>query len=567
MNFKVNEVLGCIFMILGWGTMSMIPFFSPLVLVDYSIWLSGNLSVNLTLLLDQISGLFMATIFLISGSVLVYCSWYMADEIYFSRFIYLVVLFVLSMMSLIMIPNLIALLLGWDGLGITSFLLVVYYQNNKSLGAGMVTALTNRVGDSILLCIIGVFASEGGWVLFEFLPSMSYFWVPFLLVMAAITKSAQVPYSAWLPAAMAAPTPVSALVHSSTLVTAGVYLLIRSYPLLSQSDFSLSVLKCLSLFTLLMAGSVALVEVDLKKIVALSTLSQLSMMLFAISICLPKVAFFHLVTHAMFKSLLFLSAGVVIHSSSKWQDIRFLGKNWARLPVSMSCITAASLSLCGMPFLSGFYSKDLIIEMSFQGGDSLVIYFMLVVGTLFTSWYSLRLMFNLFLSTNKSVSPVIFVEEDSSVKFAYMGLLVSSVVMGFLLVNLVSDLDLMAMVSNVEKFVVMLLVVLAVSIIEVSAEWKKQNKFLVGLYGYLASMWHFKPLLAQFSPSVGLKLASLITVSMEKGWLEKVGPQGVFSSVQTLGFSNQKIQSYHFLKTVLSLLFSLFLLIILGSYL
>nr|YP_010570475.1 NADH dehydrogenase subunit 5 [Gigantidas vrijenhoeki]UZG65988.1 NADH dehydrogenase subunit 5 [Gigantidas vrijenhoeki] len=564
MNFKVNEVLGCIFMILGWGVMSMIPFFSTLVLVDYSIWLSSNLSVNLMLLLDQVSGLFMAAIFLISGSVLVYCSWYMVDEIYFSRFIYLVVLFVLSMMSLIMIPNLIALLLGWDGLGITSFLLVVYYQNNKSLGAGMVTALTNRVGDSILLCIIGVFASEGGWVLFKFLPSTSYFWVPFLLVMAAITKSAQVPYSAWLPAAMAAPTPVSALVHSSTLVTAGVYLLIRSYPILSQSDFSLGVLKCLSLFTLLMAGSVALVEVDLKKIVALSTLSQLSMMLFAVSICLPKVAFFHLITHAMFKSLLFLSAGVVIHGSLKWQDIRFLGKNWARLPVSMSCITIASLSLCGMPFLSGFYSKDLIIEMSFQGGDSLVIYFMLVLGTLFTSWYSLRLMFNLFLGVNKSVSPVFYSAEDSSVKFAYSGLLISSVVMGFLLINLVSDLDFLAMVSNVEKFVVMLLVVLALSVIEVSVGWKGGNKFLVVVYGYLASMWHFKPLLAQFSPNVGLKLASLITVSMEKGWLEKVGPQGVFKSVQTLGLSNQKIQSYHFLKIVLSLLFSLLFVMILG---
>lgn len=135
------------------------------------------------------------------------------------------------------------------------------------------------------------------------------------------------PYSAWLPAAIAAPTPVSALVHSSTLVTAGVYLLIRSYPLLSQRDFSLRVLKCLRLLTLLMAGRVALVEVDLKKIVALSTLSQLRIILFAISICLPKVAFFHLITHAIFKSLLFLSAGVVIHRRLKWQDIRFLGKN------------------------------------------------------------------------------------------------------------------------------------------------------------------------------------------------------------------------------------------------
>ncbi len=135
----------------------------------------------------------------------------------------------------------------------------------------------------------------------------------------------------------------------------------------------------------------------------------------------------------------------------------------------MSCITAASLSLCGMPFLRGFYSKDLIIEIRFQGGDRLVIYLILIVGTLFTSWYSLRLIFNLFLSINKSVSPVTHAEEARSVKFAYRGLLIRSVIIGFLLVNLVSDLDLMAMVSNAEKFVVILLVVLAISIIEVFA--------------------------------------------------------------------------------------------------
>jgi NADH-ubiquinone oxidoreductase chain 5 len=161
MAFKFNEVLGCVFMFLGWGIIRIIPFFDSILLIDYRIWLSRNLSVNLAVLLDQVSGLFMAAIFLISGSVLVYCSWYIGDEIYFSRFIYLVVFFVLSIMSLIIIPNLIALLLGWDGLGITSFLLVVYYQNNKSLGAGMVTVLTNRVGDAILLCVIGLLCRDG----------------------------------------------------------------------------------------------------------------------------------------------------------------------------------------------------------------------------------------------------------------------------------------------------------------------------------------------------------------------------------------------------------------------
>lgn len=240
--------------------------------------------------------------------------------------------------------------------------------------------------------------------------------------------------------------------------------------MLCERAVSLGVLKCLRLFTLVMAGRVALVEVDLKKIVALSTLSQLRMILFAVSICLPKVAFFHLITHAIFKSLLFLRAGVVIHRSLKWQDIRLLGKNWARLPVRISCITVASLSLCGIPFLRGFYSKDLIIEMRLQGGDRLIIYFMLIVGTLFTSWYSVRLGFNLFLRVNKRVRPVVHERESSSVKFAYGSLLFSSVVIGFLLVGLFSDLDLVAIVSNIEKFIVMSLVVVAVSIVEASAK-------------------------------------------------------------------------------------------------
>jgi NADH-ubiquinone oxidoreductase chain 5 len=336
-------------------------------------------------------------------------------------------------------------------------------------------------------------------------------------VIAAITKRAQVPYSAWLPAAMAAPTPVSALVHSSTLVTAGVYLLIRGYPMLSERDLSLGVLKCLRLLTLVMAGRVALVEVDLKKIVALSTLSQLRIILFAISICLPKVAFFHLITHAIFKSLLFLRAGVVIHRSSKWQDIRLLGKNWARVPFRISCVTVASFSLCGMPFLRGFYSKDLIIEIRLQSGDRLVIYFILIVGTLFTSWYSVRLSFNLFFRVNKSVSPVIYRREAFSVKFAYRGLLFSSVVIGFLLVGLFSDLDLTAIVGNIEKFIVMSLVVVAVSIVEASSKLSGGSNFLGGGYGYLARMWHFKPLLAQFSPILGLKLAGVVTVRIEKG--------------------------------------------------
>ena len=218
----------------------------------------------------------------------------------------------------------------------------------------------------------------------------------------------------------------------------------------------------------------------------------------------------------MFKSLLFLRAGVVIHRSLKWQDIRFLGKNWARLPVSMGCVTVANLSLCGIPFLSGFYSKDLILEMGFQGGDRLVVYIILVTGTLFTSWYSLRLRFNLFLGINKRVSPVFYEKESSEVKLAYRRLFLRSVVVGFLLVNLVSELDLLALVRGVEKFIIMSLVAVAISVIELTSKLEETRFFLNG-YQYLSSIWNFKPLLTQLGPYVGLRFAGVVAVNMEKG--------------------------------------------------
>jgi len=210
-------------------------------------------------------------------------------------------------------------------------------------------------------------------------------------MVAAMTKSAQVPFSSWLPAAIAAPTPVSALVHSSTLVTAGVFLIIRFYPFLHLSSYFHFFLLFRSVITMFIAGINALGECDLKKIIALSTLSQLGVIIFSIGICLPILGYFHLVTHAIFKALLFVCAGFLIHYHSHSQDLRYMGNLCNQIPLTISCIVRANLALCAFPFLAGFYSKDLIIEISIYSGFNFIIFLLVGVATGITVSYSVRL--------------------------------------------------------------------------------------------------------------------------------------------------------------------------------
>jgi NADH-ubiquinone oxidoreductase chain 5 len=213
-----------------------------------------------------------------------------------------------------------------------------------------------------------------------------------LVLLAAITKSAQIPFSSWLPAAMAAPTPVSALVHSSTLVTAGIYLLIRFNVLLAGTNLGTFLLLFAGL-TIFIAGLGANFEFDLKKIIALSTLSQLGLIIRILAIGFPKLAFFHLLTHALFKALLFICAGAIIHNMKDSQDIRFIGGLVISMPLTASCFNLSNLALCGTPFLAGFYSKDLILEiasLSYLNVFSFVLYFF---STGLTVCYSLRLVY------------------------------------------------------------------------------------------------------------------------------------------------------------------------------
>nr|YP_010892056.1 NADH dehydrogenase subunit 5 [Frankliniella panamensis]WJO89739.1 NADH dehydrogenase subunit 5 [Frankliniella panamensis] len=342
--------------------------------------------------LDYISCIFMGMVLLISGSIIFYSEFYMYSEIYKLRFFFLMFLFVMSMIFLIICPNFFCMLMGWDGLGLVSYLLVIYYQNFKSFSSGLITALTNRVGDVFILCSISLFFCYGSFNYMNFFFNYNNYFC-YMFFIASLTKSAQIPFSAWLPAAMAAPTPVSSLVHSSTLVTAGVYIMIRfDYFLNLEIKY---LLMFTSLLTMIMSGFSGLFEFDLKKIIALSTLSQLGFMMSTISIGFSQLAFFHLITHAGFKALLFMCAGFFIHNYYDNQDIRFFGLMNKNFCFSLCMFNTANLSLYGFPFLSGFFSKDLILEFVLMLNFFFIYFFLFILGTFLTVLYSFQLMFYL----------------------------------------------------------------------------------------------------------------------------------------------------------------------------
>nr|YP_006504046.1 NADH dehydrogenase subunit 5 [Cryptocercus relictus]AFM92546.1 NADH dehydrogenase subunit 5 [Cryptocercus relictus] len=366
-----------------------------IIFIEWDVISLNSSSIVMTFLFDWMSLIFMGFVFFISSLVILYSDDYMHGDLNINRFIMLVLMFVVSMMFLIISPNMISILLGWDGLGLVSYCLVIYYQNIKSYNAGMITALSNRVGDVALLMAVAWMLNFGSWNYIYYLDflknSFEMNLVSVFIFLAALTKSAQIPFSSWLPAAMAAPTPVSALVHSSTLVTAGVYLLIRFEVVFM--DWLNIMLLLISGLTMFMSGLGANFEYDLSSIIALSTLSQLGLMISVLSLGFISLSFFHLLTHALFKALLFMCAGVVIHFMSDSQDIRYMGNLSFQMPLTSSCLMISNFALCGMPFLAGFYSSDLILESISLSYLNMFGFFLFFISTGLTVCYSFRLFY------------------------------------------------------------------------------------------------------------------------------------------------------------------------------
>lgn len=355
---------------------------------------SSNLlsDLSLSFCVDYISLFFFSSVSLISSVVFLYRKFYMGDVLNLknfinTRFFYLLFLFVVSIMFLVFSGSWVVVMLGWDGLGLVSFLLVIFYNNRSSLDSGLITVFTNRVGDCFFIFSF-MFIFYRGWFSFDFLSSFSCIFFCLFIFLGCVTKRAQAPFSSWLPAAMAAPTPVSSLVHSSTLVTAGVYLLIRFNFLLEGIFF---ILGPLSLLTISLAGLCAVFELDFKKVVAMSTLSQLGFMIFSISCGYWLLSFLHIVFHAFFKSSLFLSTGNLMHYLVGGQDSRHFGSLGVSF-FSKIIFFLSTLSLMGFPFSLGFYSKDRILGALLFDFSSFTS-FLFVLGCCFTVAYSLRLVY------------------------------------------------------------------------------------------------------------------------------------------------------------------------------
>nr|QXJ42124.1 NADH dehydrogenase subunit 5 [Iridoteuthis sp. GS-2021] len=485
-------------------------------------------SVNFDLLLDWMSCSFSGLVCFISGCVMVFSLSYMHGDINSYRFILMVMLFVLSMNFLIFIPSLVSLLLGWDGLGLVSFCLVIYYQNSKSLAAGMLTVLMNRVGDCFVLVSISILVTLGHWNMMCFWDFMGFEMVNFFVMIAGMTKSAQIPFSSWLPAAMAAPTPVSALVHSSTLVTAGVFLFIRFFNYLSIYYWFSVFMIYISIMTTIMSGVCALYEYDMKKIIALSTLSQLGVMMMSLGLGLPMMALFHLYTHAMFKALLFMCGGNIIHCFMGKQDMRQIGNVSKLLPITCVFLNISNMALCGMPFLAGFYSKDLIVESLIMGNMNLVVLLMGLFGVCLTVLYSMR--FSLFTIWGNESSEVYSNIKDNDMKMIFpMSLLVLGALWGgWVFQSLFSLFDMNVFLPINMKLIISFLIIM--SLMVSFGFWgngliinnSSMLSYMNGTMWFMGSFICY-PMLKGFGV---LCNSSLKVVDM--GWFEFMGGQGLF---------------------------------------
>nr|AQP30108.1 NADH dehydrogenase subunit 5 [Microtermes sp. A TB-2017] len=524
--------------------------------VDWNIITLNGSSVVMTFLFDWMSLLFMGFVFIISSLVILYSDDYMFGDLNIFRFILLVLMFVVSMMFLIVSPNVISILLGWDGLGLVSYLLVIYYQNVSSYGAGMLTVLSNRIGDVALLMVIAWMINFGSWSFIYYLDflsgSVEMGLISFLVVLAAMTSSAQIPFSSWLPAAMAAPTPVSALVHSSTLVTAGVYLLIRFSP--SFGLWMNIFLLLISGLTMFMAGLGANFEYDLSSIIALSTLSQLGLMIMTISVGLSGLAFFHLLTHALFKALLFMCAGGVIHSMGDSQDIRFMGGLSIGMPFTSSCLMVSNFALCGMPFLSGFYSSDFILEMFSMSYINMFGFFLLFLSTGLTVCYSFRLFYFVMCGDFNFVSSHSMIETSYNMVYGMVGLLVMSIFGGSSLMWLICPTPSVICLPYYLSFLTLLVIFLGGWIgYEVAGFVFGDYLFSMGWYrssSFAGSMWYM-PFLSTYSISFWpLEVGYESTSAYDSGWMEYFGGQGAYWVLFKFGSVNQWFQ-YNSLKVFL----------------
>nr|AND96400.1 NADH deshydrogenase subunit 5 [Onthophagus bicallosus] len=537
------------------------------IIMEFQLISINSCNILMTILFDWMSLMFMSFVLFISSMVIYYSYEYMEGDMNINRFIMLVGMFVLSMMLLIISPNLISILLGWDGLGLVSYCLVIYYQNVKSYNAGMITALSNRIGDVFLLLSIAWMMNYGSFNYYFYVSCINQDnlnIISVFIMIAALTKSAQIPFSSWLPAAMAAPTPVSSLVHSSTLVTAGVYLLIRFSEALNYN--CLMFLLFIGSVTMFMAGLGANFEYDLKKIIALSTLSQLGLMMSILALGEFNLAFFHLLTHALFKALLFMCGGCMIHNVSNCQDIRFMGNLINLMPLTCSFFIISNMALCGLPFLSGFYSKDLILEVVSMNYLNIFIYLIFFISTGLTVSYTFRLIYYVVIGDFNHYTLNLISDGNNKYMLKGMsGLILLVIFGGSMLMWLMFPIPYIICLPFLMKIMALLVtflgMVLGYEFSKFKLYYKLYSLSFMKLSLFLSLMWNM-PYLSTFGMNYyPLLMGNNIYKNVDQGWSEYLGAQNIFMNIKNSSMFMQFLYNNNLkIFLLLTILWMMFLL-------
>jgi NADH-quinone oxidoreductase subunit L len=555
--------------------------------VVIATWInSGTLNVNWSIKVDALSSVMLVVVTLVSSLVHIYSIGYMSHDPHKPRFMAYLSLFTFAMLTLVTSDNFLQLFFGWEGVGLCSYFLIGFWYKKDSANAAAIKAfVVNRVGDfgfalGIFL-IFYLFGTVNYSEVFQQIPEIVDKEIIFLgmyikaidlicilLFIGAMGKSAQILLHTWLPDAMEGPTPVSALIHAATMVTAGVFLVVRCSPIFEYSPLTLNIITVVGMTTAFFAATVALVQTDIKKIIAYSTCSQLGYMFFAAGVGAYNVAMFHLFTHAFFKALLFLGSGSVIHSFKDEQDINQMGAVYKKLPYTWILMIIGTLALTGFPFLSGFYSKDAIIEFAYLRGNT-VGYYAAGVGiltALLTSIYSWRLIFKTFHGTyNNQKLKIDEMHESPVVMLIPLILLaIGAIFAGFLFKDLFighgeennfwgESIKFLNPLSTdhpplwiilITPILVLLSIPTAYYLFVKNKELPKQfaesNK---PLYNFLVNKWYFDELyniiFVQSSKKVGLFFWKTIDVKV----IDKFGPDGLSLLIKNLSLRASKFQS------------------------